>query len=160
MRKVALCGVMLFASLFLVAPAAQASDASIREVVITHAQRQVKEDQRFIKAMQKLSTRAQLKKAKAAAGRQAELGPAVARRAQRRGARDRADRRGSAKKRMLDALDLYNKGIRRLQKGINQALRQRWWLWREEGQAGAEEHAHRLQAHRRKRPTVGRLSTF
>ena len=56
MRKVVLCGLMLFVSLGLVAPAAQASDESIRDVVSQQAQRQVKEDNRFIKAALKLRT--------------------------------------------------------------------------------------------------------
>src|ERR671912_20318 len=85
MRKVALCGLMLFVSMFLVAPAAQASDQSIRDVVSTHAQRQAKEDARFIKAARKLSTK--------------------------------------AKKKLLDALDLYTTGLRRFQQGLNMALR-------------------------------------
>jgi hypothetical protein len=120
MRKVLLGGLLMAAVLFGGAPAAQASDASIREVVITHAQRQVKEDQRFIKAMQKLSTRAQLRKAKAAAGRQADSVQ------QWRDALNaeapETEPIAAGRQKMLDALDLYNKGIRRLQKGINQAL--------------------------------------
>lgn len=121
MRRIVLCGLVLSAMLFGGAPAAHASDQSIRDVVITHAQRQVKEDERFIKAMQKLGTRAQLKKAKAAAGRQAAsvkqwrdaLNAEVA----------DTEPIAAARVKMLDALNLYIKGIRRLQQGINQALR-------------------------------------
>ena len=120
MRKAVVGGLMLVALLFGGAPAAQASDASIREVVITNAQRQVKEDKRFIKAMQSLSTKAKLKKAKAAAGRQAasveQWRTALAAEA------PETQPVAAGKEKMLDALALYNKGIRRLQKGINQAL--------------------------------------
>ena len=121
MRKVALCGVMLFASLFLVAPAAQASDQSIRDVVSTQAQRQAKEDARFIKAARKLSTRAQKKKAKSAAGRQSASvklwRDALAAEA------PETEPVASAKKKLLDALDLYTTGLRRFQQGLNMALR-------------------------------------
>ncbi|RKQ86328.1 hypothetical protein C8N24_4338 [Solirubrobacter pauli] len=120
MRKVVLSGLLMAAVLFGGAPAAQASDASVREVVVSNAKRQVKEDKRFINAMQKLRTRAQLRKAKAAAGRQAasvqqwrdQLNAEVA----------DTEPVAAGRQKMLDALDLYNKGIRRLQKGINQAL--------------------------------------
>ena len=120
MRKVLLGGLLMAAVLFGGAPAAQASDASVRDVVVTHAQRQVKEDKRFIKAMQKLSTRAQLRKAKAAAGRQA----ASVQRWRNQLNAEVADTEpvAAGRQKMLDALDLYVKGIRRLQKGINQAL--------------------------------------
>ncbi|MBE2316091.1 hypothetical protein DVA67_008895 [Solirubrobacter sp. CPCC 204708] len=120
MPKGVLCGVLLIAVLLGGAPAAQASDASIREVVITHAQRQIKEDKRFLKAMRNLDSRRDLRKAKAAAGRQA----ASVTQWQTALAAEQPDTApiGAAKDRMLEALALYNKGIRRLQKGINQAL--------------------------------------
>jgi len=120
MRKTLLCGLVLAGALFGGAPAAQASDASIREVVITHGQRQVAEDKRFIKAMRHLSTRKGLIKAKAAAGRQ---GASVTmwRNALASETADTAPV-ASGREKMLDALDLYNKGIRRLQKAIRQAL--------------------------------------
>ena len=121
MRKVALCGVMLFASLFVVAPAAQASDQSIRDVVATQAQRQAKEDARFIKAVRKLSTKAQKRKAKAAAGRQAASvklwRDALA------AEQPETEPVASAKQKLLDALDLYTTGLRRFQQGLNMALR-------------------------------------
>jgi hypothetical protein len=120
MRKAVLCGLVLVASLFGGGSSALASDASIRAVVIAQAQRQAGEDARFQKAVRKLSTKAQKRKAKAAAGRQsasvklwrdalavetAETEPIAA-----------------AQKKMLDALDLYRKGLRRLTQGLNMAL--------------------------------------
>ena len=121
MRKVALCGLMLFVSMGLVAPAAQASDQSIRDVVSTHAQRQAKEDARFIKAARKLSTKAQKRKAKAAAGRQAasvkQWRDALA------VEQPETEPVAAAKKKLLDALDLYTTGLRRFQQGLNMALR-------------------------------------
>jgi membrane-associated HD superfamily phosphohydrolase len=122
MKKLGLVGlVVAVVGLFGgVAPVAQASDASIRQVVIDNAQRQVKEDKRFLKAMQKLKTRAQLRKAKSAAGRQAA---SVQRwHDQLYAEAPETEPVSAAKEKMLDALMLYNKGIRRLQKGINQAL--------------------------------------
>ena len=121
MRKVALCGVMLFASLFVVVPGAQASDQSIRDVVATQAQRQAKEDARFIKAARKLSTKAQKRKAKAAAGRQ---GASVKLwRDALAAEQPETEPVASAKQKLLAALDLYTTGLRRFQQGLNMALR-------------------------------------
>jgi hypothetical protein len=99
----------------------QASDQSIREVVATQAQRQAAEDRRFLKAARKLSTRAQKKKAKAAAGRQAASvklwRDALA------AEQPETEPVASAKDRILKALDLYTTGLRRFQQGLNMALR-------------------------------------
>lgn len=120
MRKAVVGGLLMVAVLFGGAPAAQASDASIREVVITNAQRQTKEDARFIKAMQSLDSKAKLTKAKAAAGRQAASVQMWAN--QLNAEQPDTEPIAAGRQKMLDALALYNKGIRRLQKGLNQAL--------------------------------------
>ena len=92
----------------------------MRAVVAQQAQRQVKEDKRFSNAMKHLKTRAGLKKASAASGRQAASVKiwANALRA------EHADTAPVAKGRlqMLNALNLYNRGIKKLQKAIRQAL--------------------------------------
>ena len=121
MKKVVVCGLLLFAALFGGAPAAQASDQSIRDVVIAQAQRQVAEDKRFIKAARKLSTRAQKKKAKAAAGRQA----ASVKLWRDALAVEQPDTEpvAAAKDRIMKALNLYMTGLRRFQQGLNMALR-------------------------------------
>jgi hypothetical protein len=119
MRRIVLCGLVAAVGLW-AAPVARASDDSVRQVVVTQAKRQIKEDKRFAKAMQHLKTRAGLKKASKASGRQAASVKmwADALRA------EHADTPAVAKGRlqMLNALNLYTKGIRKLQKAIRQAL--------------------------------------
>jgi hypothetical protein len=99
---------------------AKASDASVRAVVVQQAQRQAGEDKRFIRAMQHLKTRKGLKKASAAAGRQAASvkiwhDALVAEHA------DTAKVR-HARLKMINALNLYTTGLRKLQHAIRQAL--------------------------------------
>jgi len=100
MRKVLLSGLLMAAVLFGGAPAAQASDASVRDVVITNAQK---------------------RKAKKAAGRQAASvkmwRDALA------AEQPETEPVAAAKKKLLDALDLYTTGLRRFQQGLNMALR-------------------------------------
>jgi hypothetical protein len=119
MRRIVVCGLLAVAGLY-AAPMAKASDASVRAVVVQQAQRQVKEDKRFTNAMKHLRTRAGLKKASKASGRQAASVKmwANALRA------EHADTPAVAKGRlqMLNALNLYTRGIRKLQKAIRQSL--------------------------------------
>src|SRR3954452_19899101 len=102
------------------APQAKASDDSIRTVVKQQATRQIKEDRRFEKALNHLKTKKGLKKASAAAGRQA----ASVKIWHDALAAETADtpRVAEGQKEMLDALELYTKGIRRFQKAVRQAL--------------------------------------
>jgi hypothetical protein len=121
MRKVALGGLLLVAALLGGTSTAQASDQSIRDVVITHGQRQVGEDQRFLKAMRKLETNAQKRKARKAAGRQGAsvkmwrnaLAPEV----------PDTEPIAAAKQNMLEGLNLYLKGLRRLNQALDLAIR-------------------------------------
>src|SRR3954451_4029028 len=120
MRKAMLCGCLAAAALLNAAPAARASDDSIRQVVRDQATRQVKEDRRFGNALEHLKTRKGLKKASKAAGRQA----ASVKIWHDALAAETADtpRVADGQKDMLDALELYTKGIRRFQKAVRQAL--------------------------------------
>ena len=120
MRKAMLCGCLAAAALLNAAPAARASDDSIRQVVRDQATRQVKEDKRFGNALQHLKTRKGLKKASKASGRQA----ASVKIWHDALAAETADtpQVAEGQKDMLAALDLYNKGIRRFQKAVRQAL--------------------------------------
>jgi len=120
MRRTILCGCLAAAALLNAAPKAMASDDSIRSVVYQQAQRQVKEDKRFGQALQHLKTRKGLKKASAAAGRQA----ASVKTWHDALAAETADtpQVAQGQKEMLDALELYTKGIRRFQKAVRQAL--------------------------------------
>ena len=120
MRKSILCGCLAAAVLFTGAPKASASDDTIRAVVQQQAQRQVKEDNRFGKALEHLKTKKGLKKASAAAGRQA----ASVKIWHDALAAETADtpKVAEGQKEMLDALQLYTKGIRRFQKAVRQAL--------------------------------------
>jgi hypothetical protein len=121
MRKVAVGCLLMVAALFGGTSAAQASDQSIRDVVISHGQRQINEDARFLKAMRKLDTKAQKRKAKKAAGRQAASvkmwRDALA------AEQPETEPIAAGKKKMLDALDLYTTGLRRLTQGLNMAIR-------------------------------------
>jgi hypothetical protein len=119
MRRIVLCGLVAVAGLY-AAPLAKASDDSVRQVVVTQAQRQVKEDKRFGNAMKHLRTRAGLKKASKAAGRQAASVKMWADALRN----EHADTPAVAKGRlqMLNALNLYTRGIRKLQKAIRQSL--------------------------------------
>ena len=85
------------------------------------AQRQQGEDARFQKAVRKLSTKAQKRKAKAAAGRQA----ASVKQWRTALAAETPDTEpiAAAQKKMLDALKLYTTGLRRLTQGLNLALK-------------------------------------
>ena len=120
MRRTMLCGCLAAAALLNAAPAARASDDSIRQVVRTQASRQIKEDNRFGKALEHLKTKKGLRKASKAAGRQA----ASVKIWHDALAAETADTPTVAEgqKDMLAALDLYNKGIRRFQKAVRQAL--------------------------------------
>src|SRR4051795_9028452 len=120
MRKVLLAGCLAAAAFMNAAPVARASDDSIRQVVRDQATRQVKEDKRFGNALEHLKTRKGLKKASKAAGRQA----ASVKIWHDALAAETADtpRVAEGQKDMLAALDLYNKGIRRFQKAVRQAL--------------------------------------
>jgi hypothetical protein len=121
MRKVAVGCLLMVAALFGGTSAAQASDQSIRDVVISHGQRQVNEDARFLKAMRKLDTKAQKRKAKKAAGRQAASvkmwRDALA------AEQPETEPIAAGRKKMLNALDLYTTGLRRLTQGLNMAIR-------------------------------------
>src|SRR5215218_3017445 len=120
MRRAIFVGCLAAVALMNAAPVARASDDSIRQVVRDQATRQIKEDTRFGKALQHLKTKKGLKKASKAAGRQA----ASVKIWHDALAAETADTPTVAdgQKDMLAALDLYNKGIRRFQKAVRQAL--------------------------------------
>src|SRR3954447_365864 len=115
------CGCLAAVALVTAAPQAKASDDSIRAVVKQQATRQIKEDNRFSKALKHLKTRKGLKKASAAAGRQA----ASVKLWHDALAAETADTPTVAEgqKDMLSAPALYTKGIRRFQKAVRQALK-------------------------------------
>jgi hypothetical protein len=120
MRRLILCALVSAVALSAAPTAARASDASVRDTVVKQATRQAKEDARFIKAMQHLSTKKGLKKASAAAGRQAasvKLWHDALRAEQADTQKVR-----TARLKMLNALNLYTTGLRKLQHAIRQAL--------------------------------------
>ena len=120
MRKMIVCGCLAAVAMVSAAPQAKASDDSIRAVVKQQATRQIKEDRRFEKALGHLKTRKGLKKASAAAGRQG----ASVKLWRNALAAETADtpQVAEGQKEMLDALDLYTKGLRRFQTAVRQAL--------------------------------------
>jgi hypothetical protein len=102
------------------APAARASDDSVRAVVKTQADRQIKEDKRFEKALKTLKTKAQFKKARTATKTQRASIEAF----KQALAAERADSAKVKKGRreMLDALNLYDKGLNKLHTALTQAI--------------------------------------
>jgi hypothetical protein len=101
------------------APAARASDDSVRQVVHDQAARQTKEDTKFQKATRKLKTKSDLARAKRATkALKASITmfhDAVA--------AEKADTPKVAKGRrgLLDALKLYNHGLDKLRTALTQA---------------------------------------
>ena len=120
MKRMFLVAILATAAAVPAAPAAQASDDSVRAVVRAQAERQVREDRRFIRNTRSLSTRKGLNKARLAAKRQAAsiktfkdaLVPELADTPQV--AEGRSD--------LLNALDHYNNGLAKLRQGLRQAL--------------------------------------
>jgi hypothetical protein len=102
------------------APAAQASDESVRAVAQAQAARQIPEDRRFARAMRRADQRGGLSRLYDASKRQTAsiqtwhdaLKP------------ERADmeRVADGRRELLSALTLYNKGLKRLRTAIRQAL--------------------------------------
>jgi hypothetical protein len=119
MRRLIFVGLLASVALYN-APSAKASDDSIRAVVRAQAERQIKEDKIFVRAMRHLSTKKGLQKAKKAVSRQRKsvklwhdaLVP------------ERADTPQVARGRrdLMNALNLYNKGLTKLNMAIRQAL--------------------------------------
>jgi hypothetical protein len=102
------------------APAARATDDSVRAVVKTQADRQIQEDKKFEKALKKLKTKAQLKKARTATKKQR----ASIETFKQALAAERADSAKVKKGRrdMLDALNLYDRGLNKLHTALTQAI--------------------------------------
>ena len=119
------------------------------QVVRDQATRQIKEDKRFGKALEHLKTKKGLQKASAAAGRQA----ASVKLWHDALAAETADtpQVAEGQKEMLDALELYTKGIRRFQKAVRQALNAGGTSGYSKAKAAGQEHAHRDQAGRQGR---------
>jgi type I site-specific restriction-modification system R (restriction) subunit len=111
---------LLSATLLVSAPAARATDDSVRAVVKTQADRQIKQDKKFEKALKKLKTKAQLKKARTATKTQR----ASIETFKQALAAERADSAKVKKGRreMLDALNLYDRGLNKLHTALTQAI--------------------------------------
>jgi hypothetical protein len=102
------------------APAARASDDSVRAVVKTQADRQIKEDKKFEKALKKLKTKAQFKKARTATKTQR----ASIETFKQALAAERADsaKVKTGRRQMLDAWNLYDRGLNKLHTALTQAI--------------------------------------
>ena len=120
MRRTIFIGLLSATLLVGGAPAARASDDSVRAVVKTQADRQIKEDKKFAKALKKLNTKAQMKKARTATKKQR----ASIETFKQALAAERADSAKVKKGRreMLDALNLYDKGLNKLHTALTQAI--------------------------------------
>jgi parvulin-like peptidyl-prolyl isomerase len=119
MRRLIILGVLISVAAW-TPSSAMAGDADVRAVVQQQAVRQAKEDERFVKATRNVKTRKDLNRARRAAKRQtasvkefkAALVPT------------RADTPvvAEGRRQLLNALNLYTKGIVRLRSGIREAL--------------------------------------
>jgi hypothetical protein len=120
MKRLIVIGALAVAAAVPTAPAAQASDDSVRAVVRAQAERQVREDRRFIRNTRSLSTRKGLNKARLAAKRQA----ASIRTFKAALVPERADtpQVAEGRRELLNALNHYNKGLAKLRQGLRQAL--------------------------------------
>jgi hypothetical protein len=120
MRRLIVLGVLVSVGVW-TPSSAMAGDADVRAVVAQQAERQAKEDDRFVKRTRNIRTRKDLNRARLAAKRQtasvkefkAALVPT------------RADtpQVAEGRRELLNALNLYTKGIVRLRAGIREALR-------------------------------------
>jgi hypothetical protein len=121
MRRTALIGVLVATALVSGAPAARASDDSVRQVVQEQAVRQSKEDAKFRKAVKTLKTVSQFKKARTATSAMRKsiitFHDAVA------GQKADTARVSEGRREMLDALNLYNKGLATFKVALNQAIK-------------------------------------
>jgi Ni/Co efflux regulator RcnB len=118
-RRLVLIGLLL-STAFVAAPAARASDDSVRQVVQTQAERQQKEDAKFEKAVSKLNTKAQLKKARTATKKQR----ASIETFKQALAAERADspKVKDGRRELLDALNLYDRGLNKFHTALTQAI--------------------------------------
>jgi len=120
MRRLSFFGLLVVTAL-VSAPAARASDESVRAVVQQQADRQTTEDEKFAKAVKKLNTKAQLRKARTATKKlMASIDTfhdAVV--------PERADteRVAEGRRELLDALNLYNRGLGKLDGALREAIR-------------------------------------
>jgi soluble cytochrome b562 len=120
MRRHALIGLLLVSSL-VAAPAARASDDSVRQVVKAQAARQVKEDAKFRKATKSITSEAKARKALTATQKQIKsvdkFHDAVA-----------AEQADSAqvkegRNELLKGLSEYNHGLTKLKTALRQAIK-------------------------------------
>ena len=120
MRRMIFIGILSATLLVSGAPAARASDDSVRAVVKTQADRQIKEDKKFAKALKKLKTKAQFKKARTATKTQR----ASIETFKQALAAERADtaRVKEGRREMIDALNLYDRGLNKLHTALTQAI--------------------------------------
>ena len=103
------------------APAALASDDSLRQVVRDQATRQVKQDRKFTSATKKINSRAKAKKARTATIRQQKSVDAF-RKAVRAEQAD-TDQVKAGRTQLLKGLALYNHGLDKLRTALTQAIR-------------------------------------
>ena len=119
MRRLVFLGVLAATAVW-TPTAAQAGDADVRAVVQQQAVRQTAEDERFVKATRNVNSRKDLNRARRAAKRQSasiqEFKAALA--------PTRADtpQVAEGRRELLNALNLYAKGLKRLRAGIREAL--------------------------------------
>ena len=120
MRRFALIGLLLVSSM-VVAPGAQASDDSLRQVVKDQAARQIKQDKKFKAAVKNINSRAKAKKARTATILQ-QKSVETFRKAVRAEQAD-TDQVKAGRSELLKGLALYNHGLDKLRTALTQAIK-------------------------------------
>ena len=120
MRRFALIGLLLVSSM-VVAPGAQASDDSLRQVVKDQAARQIKQDKKFKAAVKNINSRAKAKKARTATILQ-QKSVETFRKAVRAEQAD-TDQVKAGRTELLKGMALYNHGLDKLRTALTQAIK-------------------------------------
>jgi len=120
MRRFALIGLLVMTSA-VAAPAARASDDSLRQVVKDQAARQIKQDKKFTSAVKKINSRAKAKKARTATIAQ-QQSVETFRKAVRAEQAD-TDQVKAGRSELLKGLALYNHGLDKLRTALTQAIK-------------------------------------
>ena len=120
MRKTIFIG-LLASTLLISAPAARASDDSVRQVVREQAARQITQDAKFKSAVKKINSRAAAKKARTATILQ-QRSVDTFRNAVRAEQAD-TEQVKAGRSQLLEGLALYNHGLDKLRTALTQAIK-------------------------------------
>jgi hypothetical protein len=120
-RRIALIGLIVSATLVGGPVAAQASDDSLRQVVRQQAERQIKQDRKFRSATKNINSREKAKKARSAAIRQ-QKSVETFRKAVRAEQAD-TEQVKAGRTELLEGLATYNHGLDKFRTALTQAIK-------------------------------------